>query len=52
MITSISYQVTFIACVINSLSIFVCNLDLFNFLSESGLSYFKIYLFVSYRSIL
>ena len=30
----------FITCVINSLSIFVYNLDLSNFLSQSGLSYF------------
>ena len=33
-------DVPFIACVINSLSIFVYNLDLSNFLLESGLSYF------------
>ena len=35
-------DVPFIACVINSLSIFVCSLDLSNFLLESGLSYFLV----------
>ena len=40
MITSISYDVPSIACVINGQSIFVYNLDLSNFLLESGLSYF------------
>ena len=41
-----------IACVINWQSIFVYNLDLSNFLLESGLSYFDFYLSVSCWSIL
>ena len=39
-ITSISYQCTSIACVINLRSIFVYNLDLSNYLLESALWYF------------
>ena len=41
-----------IACVINWQSIFVNNLDLSNFLLESGLPYFDFYLSVSCWSIL
>ena len=40
-----------IACVINCQSIFVNNLDLSNFLLESGLQYFDFYLSVSCLSI-
>ena len=38
--TTISYRCTVHILVIDSLSIFVYNLDLSNFLLESGLSYF------------
>ena len=34
------YNLTFVNCVFNSLSIFIYNSDLSNFLLESGLSHF------------
>ena len=42
MITSISYRVPFIAFVINSPSTFTYYLDLSNFISQSGLPYFRV----------
>ena len=45
-------DVSSIACAINRQSIFVNNLDLSDFLLESGLPYFDFYLFVSCWSIL
>ena len=51
-ITSISCDVPSTACVINWQSIFVNNLDLSNFLLESGLPYFVFHLSVSCWSIL